>query len=123
MQIIIQPIVRALRLSEFAPEYGETAIQVWLNPPKSLTDERLALARRALATKTADEQSALAELERIGRETMDWLAKVWSAGAPETRWTAVEIGELVELDSGLYRWLLARTWQMIAEYRSGEKKI
>lgn len=138
MKIEIKRIVRPLLLSEFAPEYGDTAVMVWINPTKSLTDRWYALSKRAndmrqvLQAKVEAEASAdemrepLEQLTAAGNEIIAWLAEIWSQGPEETRFSEQDIKTLIETcqeeDTTLYRWLMDRTYQMIRDYRVEKKR-
>jgi hypothetical protein len=128
MKIEIRKVLRPLRLAEYAAEYGETALAVWVNPPKALGDERVALARMTYEAKLAIAESeaeseaqaaGVAQLREAGEKTLAWLAKIWSQEEP---WSVEEITQLYESDPALYQWLLRRTFEMVDEHRSAEKK-
>lgn len=138
MQIKIQQIVRPLSLSDYAPEYEGVALQVWVNPPKALTDERLEQARQANALREriqmrvsgqddpvdgkASMESLVQALAVIGQATLQWLVQIWSQGPAETHMSTEDIVALNQADEALYQWLLAKSWGMILDYRNGQKK-
>jgi len=140
MQISIPKVVRPLPLRDYAPEYGETALFVWCNPPAramhacreqmlrgaELRDEINSLLTAKNVDISARMAEIAAELAAIGHEVVAWLAEVWSQGPAETRMRPDEIETLIseaaENDGRLYSWLLGQTLRLIDEYRSGIKK-
>jgi hypothetical protein len=143
MKIKIPRIVRPLALSEYAPEYGDLALQVWLNPSGELIDaqdKRFARVRELtkqledinpLADGSSDRVREIdAELTQLGQETMTWLVKIWGQGAPETRMSIDELTEFVKSlasdgensDPMLYGWLVGKTWGRIIEFTKAKKK-
>ena len=46
MKIDIRPLVRPIRLRDYAEEYGDEAIWVWVNPPRRLRQEHQLFVRR-----------------------------------------------------------------------------
>ena len=123
MKINIPRIVRSVRLSDYAPEYGEQEVWMWVNPPKALTlqfqaltdEDNDLLARITELTKPllgdggedvgeeaqAEIADALAPLfERrqvLAGEVFAWWAEMWSQHHDaETHWTAGEVQELAE---------------------------
>lgn len=123
MRFEIKRLIRPLQLGEYASEYGDAALEVWINPPKALSDTRLELAQRTIRVSealSAGDADAAAQLDAIGNELIDWLAQIWSAG--DQTISADEIREIFDADPALYRWLLEQTWQMLIDFRAGQKK-
>jgi formyltetrahydrofolate synthetase len=111
MELKIPNIVQVIKLKDYAPEFGEVQIFVWVNPTRALMiqkDERL-------MKKTASR-------EEIGA----WFAEIWSQGAEGTHWTADEVLKMVdtvmEKDPGLWGWLCSETARLIGEHRRIKKK-
>jgi hypothetical protein len=135
MEIKIPKIVRALPLSEYAHEYGDAVMQVWVNPPKARTDEMRELlgwfdTALAEARKCKDKERREVlknELNGLGERIGEWLAEIWSQGSdPLTRMSIEDVRALAETtqenDPGLYKYLVGRTWSMILDHRMGIKK-
>lgn len=147
MKIEIQKVVQPLALNEYQPEYGDAKLMVWVNPPKSMTDERMEhliqgsalrkeldaflMLNREGGAESVDEakeriKEVLQEMKVLADEMIVWLAQIWSQGPEETRMSAEELTEFMEKcnesDPVLYSWLLDRTIQMIRDYRSKKKK-
>ena len=135
MKIEIPVLVRSIPLREYAEELGEAAVWVWVNPPRDFLTEYLALQERAakanaeaekLAADDAEAAFAVtAELSAVGEGFAAWYARLWSQNVDGgTHWTADETRQLaaLETDPALYGWLTARSWALVAEHRSREKK-
>ncbi|PKN93019.1 MAG: hypothetical protein CVU44_11345 [Chloroflexi bacterium HGW-Chloroflexi-6] len=137
MKIEIPKIVRPLPLADYAPEYGEAVLQVWVNPPKALKDEMqacLVLTESVLEElrklKGPEHKAKRAELsakmDEIGEQIIGWLSKLWSQGPEATRLSIEDVKALIdntrENDPVLYPWIVKRSWTMILEYRAGVKK-
>ena len=107
MRIQVPKLVKPLPLAEYAAELGDVKVFVWVNPPGEFLDRR----------NTLDEAGLY-----------PWWAELWSQGQePGTQWTAEDVkalieGEAADTDPGLWRWLVRRTWEMIADHRAQQKK-
>jgi len=140
VQIEIEKIIQKLALCEYAPEYGEQVLHVWVNPPRKLLQARIAEAERGQALtlemnllKKAKTDAAienlrliLVEVGEIGRASLVWMADILSQGPDETRMSAEELRTFSdacdELDPRFYPWIVKRVWDMIVEYRAVKKK-
>lgn len=136
-KIQIPKIVRPLRLADYAPEYGDAVIQVWVNPPRALVEEyrealELAYAAQSSiaggALEEAGQGEALRQISAAGERIIAWMAQIWSQGYDaESHWTAAEVQELVahseDRDPGLWPWLSAQTRNLILEHRTRAKKV
>ena len=113
MKFEIPKIVRAMKLAEYAPEMGETEIQVWVNPPRAKLQEYWSIVDEGKVNAAGS-----------GARMAGWLSEMWSQGPSGTEWTAEQVLELVGLDTDprLFIWCLGRTIGMIAEHRAGQKK-
>jgi len=116
MDIALPKIVRVIRLSDYAPEFGEAAIHVWLNPPRSFL-RKLEELRSGLAAEPS---------EATMTEWYGWIAEVWSQGPEGTRWTVDEVKLMAErcadTDPGLMNHLVTTTLEMIFEHRRAAQK-
>ena len=144
MKIEIKPLVRPVYLREYAEEYGDEAIWVWVNPPRLLrlehwdivkdfqavVDDRTALieALEEGAEPDADAVASLdQQIEELSRRLYGWFAKLWSKhDDADTHWTAGDVEGMVEacLDSDprLWDWVQDRHWELVREHREGVKK-
>lgn len=124
MKIEVKKIVRPIPLREYAEEFGDEAIWVWVNPPRQVrldywqiaeefsafVSERLtlieALADEAGEDKTLDEldvpqetrerlEALDAKLESMSRRIYAWFAEMWSQSQDEAEhWTAAQVEEI-----------------------------
>lgn len=138
MKIIVPPIVRPVRLTDYAPELvredgAPVTVHVWVNPPVKLIDEyrQLSLQAKALreqlqaAQPDDDLREIGAQLIAIGERFAQWYAEIWSKHADAgTHWTPQDVRDLAinDTDPGLDDWLRGQTWELIAAHRTGEKK-
>ena len=113
MRIQIPKILHPINLSEYAVEFGDAQIQVWVNPPIRLLAELDALM----------EAVGAGEFSRL----FQWLSEIWSQGPEESHWTVEEIRQLFEesqeSDPALFIWLYQRTLESITEHREVRKKV
>lgn len=149
MKLEIKRIVRPLQVREYAEEYGDEVVWVWVNPPRAfrmrlyeLADEfgavrdRLEELAKAEAEKAEADAEANAEttnpeaesmgeeVERITGELHAWWAELWSQSRDEeTHWTAEEVGELIEAardsDPKLWDFLQERSMELSNDHRAG----
>lgn len=149
MRIELRRIMRPVCLRDYAEEYGDEVIQVWVNPSRAKRLELQALgeasaqardrlnelARQGTEDLTEEERQQLtAELEELAGEFDNlalplyaWYADVWSQHDDEdTHWTADEVAELVracqDADPALWTWLQDETLRLMREHRDGIKK-
>ena len=116
-------IIRPLKLADYAPEYGDASIQIWVNPPKEVRDRRFDLLgefvrkdtdfKAAKKTKAEIETQATWQKDWKARWT-GWLAHLWSQSPdPAQHWTQAEIEEMDATDPALVRWLIQQTLEMV----------
>lgn len=149
MKIELRRIVRPVCLGDYAQEYGNEVIQVWVNPSRATRLELQAIGEASvqardrlneLANQNTDEfteeerQQLTAELEELAEEFEQltvplyaWYAAVWSQhDDKETHWTADDVAELVracqDADPALWSWLQDETLRLMREHRDGIKK-
>ena len=153
MKFDIKKVIQPLPLREYAEGYPEgLAVQVWVNPPRSLLQQRDELDRElgrmaAVAYKdeearlqaiakesdpqrikelqSADEQAVQAYREEIKAYTgrsYEWFSQLWSQGPAETHWPLEDLHELSEHDPALLMWMLERTRELLRAHREHEKK-
>ena len=125
MRLKLPRIVKALPLGEYAPEMAEASVQVWVNPPRDMLQQRteMMLAVQDAQRKTPPDAQAL---ETLGEQMIAWYAELWSQGPEETHINADDIRAMLEAfndtDPGLWPWLTGRSLEMIIEHRQAEKK-
>ena len=125
MKLDIKRIVRPLALRDYAEEYGDEVVWVWVNPLRAFRMRLYELADEFKAVRDRLEELAKAEAEavegdaeggtpegdtpnpevkslgdevdRITGELHAWWAELWSQGQDEeTHWTVGDVGELIE---------------------------
>ena len=135
MKIEIPPLLKPVYLRDYADELGDAAVWVRVNPPREFLAEYAALRERGETANAGLGQiaendseatfAATAELSAVGEAFAAWYARLWSQGTDAaTHWTADETRQLALLDTdpALYSWLTTRSWELIGEHRSREKK-
>lgn len=134
MRIEIPKIVKKIELAEYAPEFGEQVIEVWVNPSKSvfaefeeLQDRVEDLTNKIKAAKNAsgDEIHQVTEdSKKLNDDIARWYSAIWSQG--ENPISPSEVTELLEAakesDPGFQNWLFDMTWASIREHRDTRKK-
>lgn len=138
MKFIIPPIVRSVELSEYHPDFEKgpdgapVRVLVWVNPTAELLREydNLAARRNKCSEDIAktNDQDKIIDLAReyaaIGEGVSEWYAKLWSRdNDTATHWTGADVMEMSAADPALYDWLTQRTWALIAEHRTAQKKV
>lgn len=111
----IPKILKVLELSDYAPELAGVRVYVWVNPPRDI---------RRRYPEILELLNDKANTESAGQQLMEWLALLWSQGAPDTHLTAENVAALVNLDTdpALYGWLLRHTLDALIEHATGAKK-
>jgi hypothetical protein len=135
MEIKIPKIVQPLELGEYAPELAGQVIQVWVNPPPAVRKEYFEVSDQIAALSTEigkldPEDGRLAKLnaeaETLILELDANIASMWSQGAPETHFSAEEVGEFrrnsFETDQRLLSWMVGRSLRMMLEHQGALKK-
>lgn len=97
-------VTRAIKLGEYAPEFGEARIEVHVNVPRATIDRG-----RDLTTMTDAELFAWLELL--------WGSADWPITEIEALWNHCR-----ENDPALWAWLVMQTINHLIDYRSGVKK-
>jgi|WetSurMetagenome_2_1015567.scaffolds.fasta_scaffold971688_1 hypothetical protein len=126
MKIEFPRITRPLKLADYAPEFGEQEILIWVNQPIAQRDTFLriglesARARQLIKNGGKDNMAqAVKDLDRLGGELMDWLAATWDFPRQEVEDL---FKECLARGSGLYDWLVRETWDIVTNYRVMVKK-
>jgi len=105
MKLNFPKVERPIKLSDYAPEFGEQEIKVWVNPPVS----EMAAFIAALQNEATEDA-----------EIFERLAYFWAG------WTAEEVAEIYahcrQNEPGVWSYLVNRTIEVTLEYRSAVKK-
>jgi hypothetical protein len=104
----IPKIYKPLILADYAEEFGEARVNVWVNPPVSTLREYSAIMESEAETQTRLNQ------------VIAWLAVIWQDV------TIAEITGLIDTafdtDPLLWKWLIDNTFRLIAAHRTNQKK-
>ena len=131
MKINIPRVVRPVQLSDYAPEFGEQAIGMWVNPPRAKRLEFAGITERFKGVQDqiegcddGDELEGLFDqIKALGLEMYAWYAEMWSQGDDE--WTAEGVQELAEAaldtDPGLWDFVQESSLDAMQEYRRRKK--
>lgn len=106
MNIDIPKITKTIHLQDYAPEFGEAILEVWVNPPRKLLVEV-----NELSQETFDQEKY--------KTAVDVLAQIW--GCPAEDVTRL-IEHSADTDPLLFPWLLTKTFVLIREHRTQLKK-
>ena len=107
----IPKIVKKIQLAEYAPEFEEQSLNVWVNPPTSVI-ERWDAAVVRVKEDPLHAVEGLAEIDAV-------LAELWMVTVEDVR----ELRNGSEsTDPGLITWLMRQTWSLVFEHRMQRKK-
>lgn len=109
MEIRIPEIHETIALADYAPEFGEQTISVWVNPPLNLIKSIAEL----------DDQVAEGFSDEIAEQFLATLGQLWG-------WPAEDVRKLYEhaqdTTPALFTWLVIKTLILIKGHRLGIKK-
>lgn len=105
MTIEIPRIWREIVLREYAPEFGEGTVAVWVNPPRSMLT-----AFQELANEFNKEKA---------EKSVEMIAELWNVPVEQVREL---MDESSERDPLFFTWLIFRTFSLIREHRNILKK-
>jgi len=132
MKISIPKVVRPIRLFDYAPEYGDQEIGMWVNPSRDKRLEFAGITERFSEVRdqieVCEDPDELVELaERVvaqGLEIYAWYADMWSQGDGD-KWTAEDVKELADAalgtDPGLWDFIQESSLDAMSEYRTRKK--
>lgn len=150
MEIQIPKIFEKLELKNYAKEFGEAALNVWVNPPRAMLNERMNLITQIIALKDEFEADikrlkATRERKEHGQELTDLISKksaalnekidplndaleTWYAGVlfeGERPITKDEFHEMLEAtretDPQFVFWVIDSIMDLIANHREKKK--
>jgi len=135
MRFEIPRMLRPLQLSDYAVEFGDAVIQVWVNPPgeKRRTYGEIVGLMDGIKSKIPADTPSSEQVEQLVEELrglqirlIAWFSEIWSQGPQETRWSEEDIRFLLDYsmdtDPKLWAWLVENTMRLIGEHRSRQKK-
>lgn len=130
-----KPVLQALELKGYHPDFAGHTIMVCVNPNPELWKERTDLqnenARRYAEVALATEKKA-PNAEKLAADYItwfdqtfvpranEWFAKLWSFG--EEKFTVQDLDEYNTVDPHFLGWLKQQSITMIEEHRIGRKK-
>jgi hypothetical protein len=104
MKLTIPDICSIIRLADYAPEFGDAVIHVWVNPPRYMFSKKLESAADVYA----------------------FYSELWSHGPEDSRISAEDVQALAEAatenDPNLWAWLMSETARLIVEHRKKKPK-
>ena len=114
MRINFPKLVRAIDLTEYAPEIS-AKVSVWVNPPTKFLEELGTIFNKYVDSEGKDIDEFLAQMSTL-----------YSQGEKDTHLTPAELKELVEgtreTDPAFWSWLQNRTLETISDHRNALKK-
>ena len=131
MKINIPKVVRPIRLSDYAPEFGEQAIQMWVNPPRELrlryfdiTEDYKAVRDQLEQSEEGDDLTPLVErVVELANGIYAWYAEMWSQGGGE--WTMEDVQEFaqaaMDTDPALWDFVQESSLDVLQAYRRQKK--
>jgi len=133
MKIEVPKIIKKIRLDEYAPEFGEATLEVWVNAPNALLEEINATSKRMLEIirrtdlNADEEKAAVSELTDLVNEQLRLYSVLLSQGSEESRMSQEELKVMVEqvreTDPNFWPWLKEAIAAQINLHRYGRKKV
>jgi hypothetical protein len=134
-----KPVLQAVALKDYHPDYADNVIQVCVNPQPAFWQERTDLMKE-FERRSGEAQKRLFEMQQQQQppdasivsaftdwsenEFMpminDWYARLWSFGSDP--WTVADVNVINETDSHLLTWLKDRSIELIEDHRLDRKK-
>lgn len=105
MRIEIPRIWKVIELREYAPEFGEVVMRVWVNPPRSTLEKFYEVGKHFNVEKA--------------EESVELLASLWDVSAEDVKRL---MDDSAENDPLFMTWLIIRTFKLIEEHRNLLKK-
>ena len=141
-----KPVLQALALKEYHPDYGDEKIMVLVNPTPEFMGEYVALRneyavrsvevqRLMLSAETASDADKPAAKEQAVQKDQeytawvndiflpgmdDWYARLWSFGSD--KYTVADLAEFNKVDPHFVTWAKASSVEMIDVHRTARKK-
>jgi hypothetical protein len=134
MEFKIPKITKKIALKDYAPEFGETVLEVWVNPPRVLLTEQAAIVdeiRKIVAEvdarvkkgDTKDDPALNDRLEALNTAMEAWYGTVLTQNGEPI--TSADVHALViqcmETDPRLWDWLRDTALHAILEHREAQK--
>lgn len=110
MDLKIPRIIENLPLADYAPEFGEVSLPIWVNPPRKLLEQMNEIARAAVTGGLPEGRE---------QEAAGIIGQLW--GCSDTDVLRI-VEHSADTDPKLFAWLLLRTFRMIEAHRQAVKK-
>jgi hypothetical protein len=111
MDLKIPNIVKPIALKDYAEEFGEVVLWVWVNPTREL---RTILVKDVIQGNATDEQ--------IGA----LFSELWSQGPQDTHFSPDEVMKFantcMEQDPQLWQWVIVSTINLLFDHLGTKKK-
>lgn len=111
MNLKIPRVHGEIRLAEYAPEFEDVVVQVWLNPPRALLLEWDEISKAVRDGKP--------DADELNQRMNAVLAELWG-------WPVEDVHGLEEnakeTDPGLLGWMVRETFSRIVQHRLAVKK-
>ena len=109
MQITIPGIRQEIKLSEYAPEFGEQMLSVRVNPPRRVIEELANLRKKREENKA----------EEARKDFIRLFAEIWECSEEDvTKLNAYSL----DTDPQFFPWLIERSMKLINDHRGEIKK-
>lgn len=105
MDFEIPKIYQQIEMKDYAPEFGDVKISVWVNPPRLILDQ----INDAIQNFDAG---------KVG-ETTQLIAMLWGCSPDDV---TKLLDHSTDTDPALFQWCILRTFALIREHRSALKK-
>lgn len=140
----IPKIFKTISLGEYAPEFGEAHLEVWVNVPKALilerdsilttfhaAEEELKTALGELTAAKEEDQAAIQKrvealkehIVELNQEMKDWYGKIWRQNGSALSRDEVDslFKQAEETDPQFMPWLIGKTFDAINDHREARK--
>ena len=109
MQITIPEIRQEIKLSEYAPEFGEQMLSVRVNPPRRVIEELANLRKKREENKA----------EEARKDFIRLFSEIWECDQEDV----IKLNDYSQdTDPQFFPWLIGKTMQLITEHRAEIKK-
>jgi hypothetical protein len=137
VEINVPKIVNTINLSEYHPALNQT-LQVWVNPPRVVRLEILAILSANIDILKAENSKGIADeitgeavqpvpdAQTVQKTMYTWYSRILSQGPEGTRFTPEKLQETVEkiadTDPAFWPWLRQRVMDEISDHTHNVKK-
>lgn len=134
MQFIIPKIVQPLALKDYAEEFGEARLYVWVNPPASLLNELNKSLMSIRDIRFPDKEFGPEKVEEFNQaidhmldDQLKCYSELLSQGESGTQMTVDDLKKIAletgETDPAFWMWVKQNVAELIRGHRAGSKKV